>query len=337
MNMKIITDPTKIDHRKWYDFVFNHPRGNIFQTPGMYEVFVQTSNYQPIFVAVTSEDEIVGVLLGVIQKEHTGVLGRLTARSIIIGGPLIADGHNDSVNLLIKEFNVLTSDKVIYSQVRNLFPQSDISTEFEKNGYIYSEHLNILLNLKVGDDQLWTSFSRSRKKGIKKANSANFSFGISTSLEYLDSFYDLLTINYKRIKLPFPHKQHFQQLLNVFGEDNCMIFVIKNNNVTAVALFALIFKNTMYGYYMGSLDKKELLKNKPIDLLFWKVFQWAMSRNVQLFDWMGAGKPNEAYGVRNYKVQFGGELVNFGRFEKINNPVWYKTAKTMLTLWQKLG
>jgi len=37
----------------WSSFVYNHPNGNIFQTPEMYEVYKQTKNYEPIFFTIS--------------------------------------------------------------------------------------------------------------------------------------------------------------------------------------------------------------------------------------------------------------------------------------------
>ena len=38
---------------------------------------------------------------------------------------------------------------------------------------------------------------------------------------------------------------------------------------------------------------------------------------------MGAGKPGEDYGVRDFKAQFGGNLVEHGRFLHVCRPVVY--------------
>jgi len=38
---------------------------------------------------------------------------------------------------------------------------------------------------------------------------------------------------------------------------------------------------------------------------------------------MGAGKPDESYGVREFKAKFGGNLVEHGRFEMIFNKYLY--------------
>ena len=42
---------------------------------------------------------------------------------------------------------------------------------------------------------------------------------------------------------------------------------------------------------------------------------------------MGAGKPDEGYGVREFKSKFGGELLEHGRFLYICKPSLYRLGK----------
>ncbi|UCH97725.1 MAG: hypothetical protein JSV88_12980, partial [Candidatus Aminicenantes bacterium] len=54
----------RIDRKQWSDFVLNHPRGNIFQTPEMFDVFDNTRNNDPVFFAVVDENQqVCGILL----------------------------------------------------------------------------------------------------------------------------------------------------------------------------------------------------------------------------------------------------------------------------------
>jgi hypothetical protein len=68
-SMLEITNST--DVTKWSDFVYNHPRGNIFQTPEMAEVYKRTKNYEPITLAAinTKNDEILAILQAVVITE----------------------------------------------------------------------------------------------------------------------------------------------------------------------------------------------------------------------------------------------------------------------------
>ena len=105
----------KIDRKQWSDFVFNHPQGNIFQTPEMFDVFMAVKNNQPLLTAVTNGDnEILGILVAVIQREHSGFLGKFTSRSIIWGGPLIVNDNKGVLDIILKEYNKIINKRVIY-------------------------------------------------------------------------------------------------------------------------------------------------------------------------------------------------------------------------------
>ena len=56
--------------------------------------------------------------------------------------------------------------------------------------------------------------------------------------------------------------------------------------------------------------------------------KWGCTSEYKYFDFGGAGKPDEKYGVRDYKLKFGGTLVKFGRLEKIHMPNKFKLAKS---------
>jgi lipid II:glycine glycyltransferase (peptidoglycan interpeptide bridge formation enzyme) len=42
---------------------------------------------------------------------------------------------------------------------------------------------------------------------------------------------------------------------------------------------------------------------------------------------MGAGKPDEAYGVRDFKAKFGGKEVEHGRFLCVTKTLLYRIGK----------
>jgi lipid II:glycine glycyltransferase (peptidoglycan interpeptide bridge formation enzyme) len=42
---------------------------------------------------------------------------------------------------------------------------------------------------------------------------------------------------------------------------------------------------------------------------------------------MGAGSPDQPYGVRDFKAEFGGELVEHGRFLCVRKPMLYAIGK----------
>ena len=172
--------------------------------------------------------------------------------------------------------------------------------------------------------------SRSRKKGIRKARASDLIFNLETSESSIDEFYRILSVTYRRIGLPFPEKRHFSEIASTFNTKGYGIFIIRKGDLVLTALFVLIYRETMYGYYMGTVQDPGLLQLKPVDLLFWEVFRWAQNNNIKYFDWMGAGVPGKSYGVRDFKIQYGGKIESFTRYEKIYNQVLFRFGKTAL-------
>ena len=50
---------------------------------------------------------------------------------------------------------------------------------------------------------------------------------------------------------------------------------------------------------------ENIIKNFPTHLAIIGVIKYAIKNNIKVVDLMGAGKPDKAYGVRNYKLAFG--------------------------------
>ena len=65
-------------------------------------------------------------------------------------------------------------------------------------------------------------------------------------------------------------------------------------------------------------------------------FPHVAENGFSVFDMMGAGKPDEGYGVRDFKARFGGKLVEEGRFVHIAHPLLYKIGKWGVKLLKKI-
>ena len=55
--------------------------------------------------------------------------------------------------------------------------------------------------------------------------------------------------------------------------------------------------------------------------------EYAKQKDIPIFDFMGAGVPDKPYGVRDFKMEFGGEAVEFGRYLYVRKPLLYKIGK----------
>lgn len=333
MNFQIVNTADAIKNKQWAQFVYNHPQGNIFQTPQMYHAYCATKNYQPIIVACYEEDAIVGILLAVVQKEYKGILGKLSARSIIWGGPLVRNNDICVLEAIMNEYDRVIKKQAIYTQVRDIFATDWAKNDMAKHGYSYEEHLNILIDLQKSEEQLWKDVHSKRKNEIRRAEKEGTSFAVFTDVDSLKKCWPILNDVYQRARLPLPDISLFKDLLKgEEGSSHLKIFAARNNGEIIGTLLALCWRERILDWYAGAYQ--ENLPKYPNDLLPWEAILWAKRNGYKTFDFGGAGKPGIPYGVRDFKLKFGGELVNFGRFEKIHQPIKMRIAKTGFRAWQ---
>ena len=326
-----------INNERINGFLTSLTKSNIFQTPEMFWVYKNTRNYEPVFLSVNNDDkEILGILLAVIQKEHSGLLGSFSARSIIWGGPLVKDDNPEILDFLLKEYNKRIKKKAIYTQFRNLWNWSESEKQiFEMNGFHYDAHLDILIDLKKPEDELWSNLKSQARNKIRKATKEGLTFNKLSNKEEVKEVYDILEKVYRKAKLPIPDLSLFSNAYDVLKEHSMIDFFVANFQGKIIgARIVFFYKNKIYDWFAGSDSK--YYKYNPNDYLPWKILQWAKENGYNTFDFGGAGKPNEPYGVRDYKMKFGGELVEFGRFEKVHKPILMKLGQFGMVIYKIL-
>ena len=337
MNLNIITDFDEINTKEFSEFVFNHPKGNIFQTPEIYEVYENTKNYEPMLLVVFDDkNEILGTLLSVIQKEHSGLLGRFSSRAIIWGGPIIKDNDLEVLDFILNEYNKIAKRKAIYSQFRNMWEWKVEEKEvFKRNGYDFEDHLDIIHNLEKTDEEFFSQMHKGRRKNVRRAIKKKVDFKEIEPKEELMKSLSLIQDTYKKVKFPMPDDSLFVASYNeLYSKHFVKFFKAFYNNKIIGVRFVFCYKELIYDWYAGSsgLDSDKY----PNDFLPFKVMQWGRDNAYKVFQFGGAGKPNKPYGIRDYKLKFGGDLVNWGRFEIVHKPILMKMGKLGFIIYKKV-
>ena len=332
LEIKVITDQTGIDQTKWSHFIASHPNANFFQSPKAFQFFESAENYQPLLFLAFEKEEIVGSLLAVVIQEGHGLKGYFSRRCIVWGGPLIKDNDKKIAEKILEEYENQISRRAIYSQFRNLFDLSNLKDKFTSKGYSFDEHLNIHVDLTKTEDELWSEVHSKRRNEIRRAEKEETIFQVSDNREDLPITYEILSQVYTRARLPLPDVQFYLSAFDHIGPEQYKIFIALNQGKTIGTMYALCYKDTIYDWYAGSYQ--EYYNKYPNDLIPWKVFLWGKENGYKKFDFGGAGKPGVPYGVRDYKKKFGGEFVNYGRYEKIHKPGLFQIAKSGFKIFQ---
>jgi len=325
-----------IDRQNWSKFVYNHPNGNIFQTPEMYEVYKRTKNYEPVFLAVVNDSsEVLGILISVIQREYSGFLGGLTTRSIIWGGPLVINDNAQVLGLLLREYDNVVGERALYSQFRNLWDVRKSSVIFNDFGYCLEDRLNIIIDLSKSEELLWKEVHPKRRNEIRKATKEGILVYELNTQKEIAELHEILSEVYKTAELPIADRSLFVGAFEILSsKDMIKYFGAFDREELIGVICILAYREVLYDWYAGSLRKYYC--KCPNDLLPWEVFRWGKKNGYKVFDFGGAGKPGEKYGVRDYKKKFGGDIVHYARFEKIHQPIKSQIAKAGFRLWQKI-
>jgi len=332
--------------------VQDHLNGTIFQSPQMFELFQNTEKFEPLVLGALDEnDQLCGVLLGVHIHEKSGWGKLLSSRFVVYAGPLIIGDANQKRNcldLLLGELVKQTRRKAIFIQFRNFFSWEGYLDVFEKHGFLLLDRLNYIVRLTANGQRL-TEMSESRRRQIRKGLESGAEIIEPENIEQVREFYDILYKLYRyKVRKPLAHWSFFENFYKQTlprpsspapRPDIGIIRLIRYKNKIIGGILAPVFTNKcIYEWYVCGLDR-EYKAQYPSVLATWAAIDYAAQNGIECFDFMGVGRPNIPYGVRDFKARFGGEEVNYGRLTRINNRLLYHIAElgyNVLALFKKI-
>jgi lipid II:glycine glycyltransferase (peptidoglycan interpeptide bridge formation enzyme) len=131
--------------------------------------------------------------------------------------------------------------------------------------------------------------------------------------------YQLLERTYANADVPLADGSLFEAAFEILHPRRMIKFLLARLGDSYIAgSVELLYKDTIYGWYGGV--ERAFSGYVPNELLQWNIFRWGAENGYKVYDFGGAGKPDEEYGVRDFKAKFGGELVCYGRNTHVHSP-----------------
>ncbi len=333
MNLNIIKGTDYIDRDKWIRLLEDSEFVSPFQTPVHADLINSIKGYSAEVYAVESGGTLKALCVVVILKER-GVKAYFSRRAIIYGGPVLLTKCDEILKVLLESIERDLIGKSIYIEIRNFFDYSLYKPIFENSGWDYIPWLNFQLQID-SKDKVAKKISSSRRRQIKKAIKSGAHWEKARSLQDVRQFYEILLNLYKnKIKKPLHPWAFFKNYF--ITKSGLYLLVYYKERVIGGILCPVIPDKTIYEFYVCGLDQ-EYKDQFPSVMATWAAIEYALRNNIRMFDFMGAGSPDETYGVREFKSRFGGEEVEHGRFIKILNPHLYMLGKTVLNFRSKIG
>ncbi len=331
-SVKLETDFHKVDEKSWRELLEKVDYPVVFQSPEMLSLFEKTDFFTPVLITVSENDKVVGTLLAVNIQEAKGLKGRFSKRTLVYGGPVLhpdAENTKDIFALLLRGLIKKVKQKSIFIQFRNFRDMSTYQAIFEKNGFHFEERLN-LLTPATSEEVYYAGMSSSKRRQIRKSLANGAVLIAPRNEKDVRDFYQILFDLYKtRVRKPLPPLSLFVNFYKMGETAAGMIrLVLFEGKIIGGILCPVSPERAVYEWYVCGMDHEYSSHGVyPSVLATWGAIDYAEKNNIPFFDFMGIGRPDRPYGVRDFKMKFGGELVNYGRYERINNKFLYTLAE----------
>ena len=314
---------------KWRDFVEHHPEGNIFHTPEMFQVYSRTKGYRPELWAATREGRVLAILMPVRITLMNGLLRSFTTRAVAYGSVLCAPDAEgrETLSQLLQTYKHETDGAPLFTELRNLSNMEAIQPILRGHGFVYEEYLNYLINLRGSPEAIFETFGRRTRKNIRRGlRQRGVIVEEAKERGQVNACYDLLCQSYQAAHVPLTDRSLFEAAFDLLYPKGMIRFTLAHVDQTPVAVSVeLLYKDVIYGWY-GGVDRT-YSSHMPNELVMWDILKWGAENGYHLYDFGGAGKPDEEYGVRDFKAKFGGELVCFGRNICVHAPLSLRLSK----------
>ena len=334
--IKATTSVDEITTAEWSDLVQSSTVASWFQTREAFEFFNSLSFLDAFCVAVKKDGVLKGLVVGYIQKDGGKLKQFFSRRAIINGGPLLADDITEQeLGALLSAVKVFLKRKAIYIESRNFSDYSRWKPIFENNGFVYQPHYDVVVET-TSVEAVNKKLDRNRKRNIKKAIDNGLIIESEPSDSDIEAFYAQLQKLYStKVKVPLYPIEFFIKLAK---QTSSRFFLAKNNEGFIIGGLVCVVLNAKSVYAWFACGEDAQYKNLfPSVMVNYAGICHAAENSFSNFDFMGAGNPNDGgYGVRDFKMKFGGDLVEYGRYQYICNKPLFKIGTLGVKILKKI-
>ena len=332
--MRII-EGEHIDSVLWSELVEQSPLATWFQTKEAYVFFEDLSFLEAFAIAVESDGQLKGLIAGYIQKDGGKIKQFFSRRAIVVGGPLLSDEITDEeLAFLLSALKKKLHRKAIFIETRNFNDYSRWRSVFEQSGFGYEPHYDVQVDTS-SMELVNSKLDRNRRRNIKKALDNGVVIDEKPNAEDLKQLYSMLEELYTtKVKTPLFPFEFFEKLRKI---PSSRFFLAKNaeGQLLGGLIYVELEHRAVYAW-LACGDDYNYKSLSPSVMVNYAGVSYAAREGVPLFDFMGAGKPDDGgYGVRDFKLKFGGDLVEYGRYVHVCNRMLFSIGKMAVRIMKK--
>ncbi len=244
--MRILLN-SEIDRVQWSAFVASLSKGNVFQTPEMFDVLSLSDHVHPIVIAAVEEDQIVGILLAQYITNGNAMASWLTARSIITGGPLVKDNDPEIVRALFEAYKKQLPIQTIYSEIRPVYSMDWLNGI----GWKRKGHYNLVLNLDKTKEELFEQMHKERRRNVDQAIKAGLTFRELETQEEIQEVVRLIEKTYHRKHVPISYLSIFDEVQRLMHDYAHFFGCFTAEGQMIAGQIRLCYGDLVYAWFAG--------------------------------------------------------------------------------------
>ena len=304
-----------------------------FNSKVLFQNYTSLEGYEPFYLTAYNNDKLVAHWLLVIMRQSKNIPSMLSSRCVAYGYPKIASG-TDQVNVMDAMLSKLTAvlhRNVLYAEVRQVNYHTLFTPLFIQHHFQSMAWLNVVNQLPQTIGEAFKELSDGKRRQIKNNERLGLQVRPATSHQEVIAFVQILQQLYSHLAKPLPPLRFFTRFYETACQQgNGIILVATYQNKILGGILCPTEASILYEWYICS-DNKSYRSITPGVSLTWGAICYAIENGFRVMDFMGAGKANRPYGVRNFKLSFGGELIPVIRYRYKTTPIAYFMIHTVLS------
>ena len=213
---------------------------------------------------------------------------------------------------MVEELNIFAK-KESFDGIQMTMPPSFYSNRISNyieyallsSGFDYSNReITSTLTLEKNKESILKKFKPSHQRAVKKSRKRGVEIKITNEV---DEFFSILETNLKiRHDVKPTHTiDELKTLIKLFPEEINVFGAFYNHQMIAGVLNIIVKEGVALAFYIS--HKNEFQELRPLNLLFFNIFKWAISKNIKMYDFgtftiegvanMGLGRFKENFGA----------------------------------------
>ena len=160
------------------------------------------------------------------------------------------------------------------------------------------------LTIGENEDDILNKFKSSHQRAVKRSQNLGVEVKITNKV---DEFFSILETNLKiRHDVKPTHTiDELKTLITLFPEEINLFGAFYNHQMIAGVLNIIVKEGVVLAFYIS--HKNEFQELRPLNLLFFNIFKWAITKNIKMYDFgtftvdgvanMGLGRFKENFGA----------------------------------------